>query len=95
VASTWRVVAEPEGNNPGLLDKAKAALSNQEGNTGGMIIYVTNGTLKEEVSRVGFVRRNTKNPKTSFENQLRKELDKARTAATSINDLLDGSGDLQ
>jgi hypothetical protein len=96
----WRVVCEPEGNNPGILGKAKAAASmavsgDEPENMGGMVIYLTNGTSKEEVSRVGWIRRATKNPKTSFEKQLSKEVEKATASADTLNNLAKTAGVLQ
>lgn len=94
---SWRVVAEPEGNNPGLIDRAKAAtgVGDSGKNAGGMIIYVTDGSSKKEVSRVAWIRRNSKNPKVSFEKQLKVEIDKAREAVRVLEDLLTTDGALQ
>lgn len=92
----WKVIIEPEGKNPGLLDKAKSAVKPEHGNTGGLVIYLTgdNGQNRQEVSRVGYVRRNTKNPKTSFEKQLAEELKKANAAVEALNSAA-GDGSLQ
>lgn len=91
----WRVVLEPHGENPGRVAQVAGAVASAAGsdtqvgkNTGGLVIYVTNGASKDEVSRVGFIRRNTKNPRVTFEKQLDAELAKARKAAQKINELL-------
>lgn len=87
----WSVTAEPEGKNPGVLDKAKSAVGigtdpNDGSNVGGMIIFIVNGATKQEVSRVAWIRRNSKNPSTSFEKQLQAELDKARASVKILNE---------
>lgn len=94
---TWKVVAEPHGNNPGFVDRARAAVGRSEPeNTGGMIIYVTDGATKREVSRVAWIRRSTvcKNPGNSFEKQLKIEVDKAKAAVDQINTLFAGAGEM-
>lgn len=61
---------------------------------GGMVIYVTDGSVKHEVSRVGFNREFSANPNRSFQETLNEELEKAREAARIINETLtqfDGS----
>lgn len=83
--SEWTVVAEPVGENPGRVKKAAAEAGVGNGNVGGMVIYLIRGGSKQEVSRVAWVRRNSKNPKTSFEKQFAAELDKARGAAATLN----------
>lgn len=71
----WKVEIEPEGKNDGV-------------NEGGLVIYLNNGSKREEVSAVGWVRRNTGNPDVEFEPQLKKEYAKAQVAARTMNDLL-------
>lgn len=94
----WQVVMEPHGNNPGFIKRAAAEAgitdANPE-NTGGIIIYIQNGTEKHEVSRVAFVRRASKNPDMSFKKQLRHEKEKADAAVAALNELFDGAGQLQ
>jgi hypothetical protein len=63
----WTVSLRAGGGEPG---------SDTGNNQGGLVVYLTNGDRRKEVSRVAYVRRNSKNPKTSFEKQLRKEMDK-------------------
>jgi hypothetical protein len=74
--SVWTVICEPVEANP----------DDTGNNQGGLVVYLTNGDRRKEVSRVAYVRRNSKNPKTSFEKQLRKEMDKGAMAAKTIND---------
>jgi hypothetical protein len=75
----WRVHLVPEGKNPSETGK----------NQSGLIVYVWDGKdfdgSKQEVSRVGWVRRNSKNPKTTFVRQLEKEVKKAQAACTVMN----------
>lgn len=97
---SWSVICEPVGKNPGVVKRAADAVTGAESepeNIGGIVIYVTNGSTKTEVSRVAWVRRAAvcKNPKTSFEKQLDKELTKARTAVTMLNDQFVTSGEMQ
>jgi hypothetical protein len=84
---SWEIHVEPVGKNPGLLDKAKAAIQSNAENTGGMVIYLTNGSMKHEVSRVAFVRRASKNPNADFQTQLATEVAKAREAAKTLNEV--------
>jgi hypothetical protein len=76
--SDWKVDVVPEGKNDGK-------------NEGGLVIYLTNGDKNEEVCGVGFIRRNSGNPKEEFEPQLDQEIAKAQAAARTINELL-GNG---
>lgn len=94
----WKVVCEPHGENPGMLDKAKDAvgITPSPENIGGVIIYVTDGAgRKEEVSRVAWIRRASVNPKTGFAKQLQTEVTKAKEATDILNGLLSPSGDPQ
>jgi hypothetical protein len=93
------LVTKPKG---GLIDKARTALggSSQQTETeqstenmGGMVIFVTNGSFKEEVSRVAWIRRASKNPDVDFATALQRELDKARESVKVLNDL-QGNGEL-
>jgi hypothetical protein len=74
----WTVVSEPVEANPSATD----------GNEGGLIIRLKRGDGEEfEVTRVGYVRRNSKNPGRTFEEQRTIELDKAYLACETLNDL--------
>lgn len=74
----WTVVAEPVAANPSKTD----------GNEGGLIIKLRRGEDEEfETTRVGYARRNSKNPDTLFEDQLKIEMGKADMAAEILNDL--------
>jgi hypothetical protein len=39
-------------------------------NMGGIVVYLSSGSSKQEFARVGFIRRATKNPKVSFDAML-------------------------
>lgn len=84
MAAKWEILVEPQGRREGPKNK------------GGMVIYATgpNG-LRQEVSRVAFIRRESNNPKNSFGRQLERELARARTACEILNEQLAGSGELQ
>lgn len=97
---SWSVICEPVGENPGVVKRAAGAVTGSESepeNIGGIVIYVTNGASKQEVSRVAWVRRASvcKNPKTSFEKQLDKEITKARAAVEALNNQFVSSGEMQ
>lgn len=84
MANEYNIVVEPEGEN----DDSKNAV--------GFVLYLDGfGSYRKEVSRVAFVRRNSKNPNTSFEDQLAHEVDKARAAVKVLNEQLTGAGELQ
>jgi hypothetical protein len=99
MAARWEVLCEPVGRNPGIVDKAKAAVgagsAPSEDNVGGLVIYLTNGSSKQEVSRVAWIRRVSKNPDNKFEDQLATEINKAKAAAEVLNGSFDDSGELQ
>jgi hypothetical protein len=93
----WNVICEPHGNNPGFIKRALRSGETPE-NTGGIIVYLVNGSAKQEVSRVAYIRRARvcKNPSRTFKAQLQIEVDKAREAASKINELAAaGDGSLQ
>lgn len=74
----WTVVTEPVAANP----------SKKDGNEGGLIIKLKRSEDEEfETTRVGYVRRNSKNPDNSFENQMAIELERAQLACDTLNDL--------
>jgi hypothetical protein len=89
----WRIMWRPEGKN-GEVGSAEAK------NGGGLAIYLvpvdrSNVDLgKQEVSRVAFVRRNSKNPSVSLEAKLAEEVNKARVALKILNEQFDGTGEL-
>lgn len=56
-------------------------------NRSALVVQITDGKDKIECSRVGMVRRNTKNPDVPFPDQLQIELDKARECVATINEL--------
>jgi hypothetical protein len=67
-ASDWTVVADPEGENDD--DRNRAA----------MVVYLTDGSIKKEIGRVGFLRANTANPDVSFEDALELVVTKGKSA---------------
>lgn len=73
---TWCVVTEAED-----------VVAGNGKNRSALVVMLTDGITKIECSRVGMVRRNTKNPDTPFPDQLQIELDKANEAAATINEL--------
>lgn len=93
----WNVVAEPVGANPGLKPAAAKRLGRtraekddakaDKANVGGVIIYLTNGRIKEEVTRVGFIRKESANPKDGFKKKLDEMVQVAREAADTLNGL--------
>jgi hypothetical protein len=95
---TWQIIVQPEGKNgvlPSGADQPASGETVQGENQTGMVIYLVEGSSKREISRVGFVRRNTKNPKAKFDDQLEKELGKARKARDILNGLAENAGVLQ
>ena len=91
-----RVLVEPQGRNPGPLPEGEEAPEGTQGtNQGGMIIYISGSDFgRQEVARVAWVRRNSKNPDVPFADQLRAEVDKAKQAIDVINELTAGAGEL-
>lgn len=89
----YRLVARPEGKHgePG---------SSEAKNEGGMAIYLVPTAAtdverqKQEVSRVAFIRRNSKNPSVTLEAKLDEEMLKARVALKILNEQFDGTGEL-
>lgn len=87
----WNILAEPQGANSGATPESAE-------NTGGIVIYLmldTDRITRQEVTRVAYDRSRSKNPRTTFDTQLTKELAKAVTACQKINDLLVEAGELQ
>lgn len=72
----WTVVVQPRTDNLGK-------------NKGGLVVALTDGDASHEVSRVAYVRRNSKNPDVEFGDQLDAEIEKAQRAADAVNDYLD------
>lgn len=79
----YKIVAEAIGSNE------------NKKNEGGLVIKLYHGSHgMQEVSRVGYIRRNTKNPKVSFDDQLTAELDRARAALRLLNEQFNATGQL-
>jgi hypothetical protein len=55
----------------------------------GIVISLSDGEEHVEVSRVAFVRRNSRNPEAEFASQLEAEIEKAELAADELNSWLD------
>lgn len=83
----WKVVLKPEGKNPGTDD---------EKNEGGMVVQLLDGAgnFRQEVTRVAYARRHSRNPDADFDEQLRIEWDKAKAACDLLNEQLMGDGAL-
>lgn len=81
----WRIICRPEGKNPGCLDPG----SEEDKNMGAMIVLLTSdmNADEQEIARVGWIRRNTRNPDVTLEDMLPRVLDTARLVATTLNDL--------
>lgn len=99
MAGNWKVIFEPQGKNPGRLTKLAGRITgvadDPDGqNVGGIVVLVTNGSTRQEVSRVAYVRSNSKNPDTSFNEQLSRETQKARDACDLLNGTLASCGEL-
>jgi hypothetical protein len=58
-------------------------------NLSGIVVSLTDGEEYVEVSRVAFVRRNSRNPEAEFPVQLEAEIEKAELAAEALNEWLD------
>lgn len=90
MAGTYKIVCKPEGKYADRKDD-----EGEDENRSAMIVaLVDEGATKQEVCRVGFVRRNTKHPDVSFQDQLTESLGTARAAAQILNEQLAGDGDL-
>jgi len=95
VADSWQVVAEPVGANPGLKPKAagrtrKTGTADEKktkDNVGGVVVYLVRGVQKEEVARVGFIRKTSENPTASFEDKLDEVIETAKRTADTLNKL--------
>jgi len=92
----WVVVAEPVGANPQLEKTGtrkrrtgESKEAKERDNVGGVVVYVqrTNGNQREEVARVGFVRKTSENPKVSFKDQLDEIMAIASTTVETLNKL--------
>lgn len=58
-------------------------------NRSGLRVVLTDGEETWEVSRVAFIRRNSRNPETDFPAALDAELDRAAEAADALNAAMD------
>lgn len=93
----WRVVAEPVGENPGLKPDAQKRLGRKaakeadpvkdKANVGGIVIYLAKGGVKEEVTRVGFIRSTSENPRAKFKDKLDEMVEISRQACEVLNKL--------
>jgi len=87
---TWRITCKPEGRyEPAEVpDDVPADVEPESVNMGGMVVYLVGpGGGRQEIARVGFVRRNTQNPDESFAEKLHDVVDTAREAAKMIAEL--------
>jgi hypothetical protein len=88
----WKVVMRPEGRNPAPNPDAEEG--SQGRNEGGMVIYLENQGVREEVTRVAFERANSTHPETEFKDQLRAEVSKAHDAVAALREMLSDAGTL-
>jgi hypothetical protein len=89
VAEPWKVVFAVEEGNP-AVDRPEVAE-----NGGGMVVYVTDGSMRREVTRVAFVREHSKNPDVLYEDQLDAEVRKAQKSVDLLNAQFEQAGVLQ
>lgn len=75
--AAWTVICEPVSNNANYKNK------------GGLVVLLTDGEHRHEVSRVSFTRRHSRNPEVAFDEQIQAEVAKAEEAAQIVNALLD------
>jgi len=100
VVPRWVVSAEPLGANPALKPEAAKRVGRErltptgvgeegQDNVGGIVVYIeqTDGDIKEEVARVGFVRSNSENPDVPFDKKLDEVIEIARQSVERLNDL--------
>lgn len=71
----WIIDIEPEGKNEDNC------------NEGAMIVYLTDGSKREEHSAVAFARHNSNSPDLSFDEALDRQMRKARAVARAKNEL--------
>lgn len=90
----WKVVMEPVGNLHKLPEGGTDG-EEEEPSPAGMILYLSGEVGKLEMSRVGLIRRNTKNPEVSFEEQLDREVTKVRYAMKYLGEAIATAGELQ
>lgn len=88
----WKVVMRPEGRNPALDPDAEEG--SQGRNEGGLVIYLENAGVREEVSRVAFVRAHSTHPDLSFRDALAQEMDTAQAAVTALREWTANAGTL-
>jgi hypothetical protein len=88
----WKVVMRPLGNNP--APNADAEDGEQGRNEGGMVIYLENQSVREEVTRVAFERANSTHPDVSFRDQLAHEMQTAHDAVAALKEMLSDAGTL-
>lgn len=93
--TAWKIVLEPVGENP--KDDPEIEDGEMGRNESALVLYLMfgNGGAKQEVSRVGFVRRNSANAEVEFRDQLDAEMDKARAALEAITAMTENAGTLQ
>lgn len=90
MAGKYQIVCRPEGKY--------ADRPNDDGegeNRSCMMVQLTNGSHTEVICRVGFARRNTKNPDVPFGEMLDRMVDSARKAADTLNGQLAPAEGLQ
>lgn len=76
---SWEISCRPEGKN-------------QDGeNKGGIVVYLVNGTAREEVGRVAFDRSESESPGRPFAEVLDEYLANAKKGAEAVNTMVASS----
>jgi hypothetical protein len=90
MAGKWNIVCEPEGKTTYMNPDG----DDDEGrNEGAMKVLLVNGSSREEVARVGFVRRNSKNPDKAYSDVLTDVVETARASVKLLNEQFEFSGE--
>jgi predicted nucleic acid-binding Zn-ribbon protein len=73
----WEVLLDPvDGNSSGTSGV----------NEGGLIVYITDGEKRKELTRIAFNRKNSSQPKKSLDKAISEEVKAAQLVADRIND---------
>lgn len=91
----WRIICRPDGKNPGWDPDREQPASEEEVNAGSIIVLITHdpdaaapGFSEHEIARIGWVRRNSKNPGEELKPMVDKVIAAARVVIDALNDPL-------
>lgn len=93
----WRIICRPDGKNPGWDPDREQPASEEEVNAGSIIVLITHDPDVEfvgedggehEIARIGWVRRNSKNPGEELKPMVDKVIAAARVVIDALNDPL-------